>query len=68
MPAHDLALREEEEDGDRESSPIRPERFARLVTLAGILIDAARDELEARASKLERGLSAFGNVQRVGVR
>src|SRR5688572_16795708 len=33
----------EEEDGDRESSPIRPERFARLVTLAGILIDAARE-------------------------
>ena len=32
-----------EEDGDRESSPIRPERFARLVTLAGILIDAARE-------------------------
>jgi proteasome accessory factor BC len=34
---------EEDEDGERESSPIRPERFARLVTLAGILIDAARD-------------------------
>jgi predicted DNA-binding transcriptional regulator YafY len=32
-----------EEDDDRESSPIRPERFARLVTLAGILIDAARE-------------------------
>ncbi len=32
-----------EDDGDRESSPIRPERFARLVTLAGILIDAARE-------------------------
>jgi proteasome accessory factor BC len=32
-----------EEDGDRESSPIRPERFARLVTLAGILIDTARE-------------------------
>jgi proteasome accessory factor BC len=31
-----------EEDEDRESSPIRPERFARLVTLAGILIEAAR--------------------------
>jgi predicted DNA-binding transcriptional regulator YafY len=34
---------EPEEDGDRELSPIRPERFARLVTLAGILIDAARE-------------------------
>jgi proteasome accessory factor BC len=34
-------------DGDssaREQTPIRPERFARLVTLAGILIGAARDE------------------------
>jgi proteasome accessory factor BC len=34
---------EVEEDEDRESSPIRPERFARLVTLAGILIDTARE-------------------------
>jgi proteasome accessory factor C len=34
----------EEDDGeDRGESPIRPERFARLVTLAGILIDAARE-------------------------
>ena len=32
-----------EEEEDRESSPIRPERFARLVTLAGILIEAARE-------------------------
>ena len=31
-----------EEDEERDESPIRPERFARLVTLAGILIDAAR--------------------------
>jgi proteasome accessory factor BC len=31
---------DDEEDGHE--SPIRPERFARLVTLAGILIDAAR--------------------------
>ena len=34
---------EPEEEGEREASPIRPERFARLVTLAGILIDAARE-------------------------
>jgi proteasome accessory factor BC len=34
---------EPEEEDDREASPIRPERFARLVTLAGILIDAARE-------------------------
>jgi proteasome accessory factor BC len=32
---------EAESDGKRET-PIRPERFARLVTLAGILIEAAR--------------------------
>ena len=32
----------EDADGKRES-PIRPERFARLITLAGILIEAARD-------------------------
>jgi proteasome accessory factor BC len=32
------------DDGDgKPESPIRPERFARLVTLAGILIEAARD-------------------------
>jgi proteasome accessory factor C len=39
------------EDGDeRRDTPIRPERFARLVTLAGILIQAARDgdKLDAR--------------------
>ncbi|MEA2361847.1 MAG: proteasome accessory factor [Thermoleophilaceae bacterium] len=36
-------VEEVEEDDDRESSPIRPERFARLVTLAGILIDTARE-------------------------
>ena len=31
------------ESNDRRETPIRPERFARLVTLAGILIEAARD-------------------------
>jgi predicted DNA-binding transcriptional regulator YafY len=31
-----------DEDEDGHESPIRPERFARLITLAGILIDAAR--------------------------
>jgi proteasome accessory factor BC len=34
--------REEPEDEDSRESNIRPERFARLVTLAGILIEAAR--------------------------
>jgi predicted DNA-binding transcriptional regulator YafY len=37
-----------EPDDDGQESPIRPERFARLVTLAGILIEAARE-----ARKLE---------------
>ncbi len=31
-----------EDDEDGHESPIRPERFARLVTLAGLLIEAAR--------------------------
>jgi proteasome accessory factor BC len=39
----DPVVEEVEEDDDRETSPIRPERFARLVTLAGILIDTARE-------------------------
>ena len=34
---------EAEESEGKPESPIRPERFARLVTLAGILIEAARD-------------------------
>jgi proteasome accessory factor C len=33
---------EEPEPGGKRETPIRPERFARLVTLAGILIEAAR--------------------------
>ena len=39
---------EADDDGGRRESHIRPERFARLVTLAGILIDTARE-----SSKLE---------------
>ncbi|MBA3263370.1 MAG: WYL domain-containing protein [Thermoleophilaceae bacterium] len=39
----DPVFEDVEEDDDRETSPIRPERFARLVTLAGILIDTARE-------------------------
>jgi proteasome accessory factor BC len=34
---------EESDSGGRRETPIRPERFARLVTLAGILIDAGRN-------------------------
>jgi proteasome accessory factor BC len=36
-------VEEVDDEEDRESSPIRPERFARLVTLAGILIESARE-------------------------
>jgi proteasome accessory factor BC len=36
-------VEEVDDEDDRESSPIRPERFARLVTLAGILIESARE-------------------------
>jgi proteasome accessory factor BC len=43
---------EPDEDGDREASPIRPERFARLVTLAGILIDAARESRKLNVAEL----------------
>src|SRR5215211_6906067 len=45
-------VEEVEEDDDRESSPIRPERFARLVTLAGILIDTAREGRKLELSEL----------------
>jgi proteasome accessory factor BC len=41
-PARSRTQPEADEDEDGHESPIRPERFARLVTLAGILIDAAR--------------------------
>lgn len=43
---------EEEDDDGRGDSPIRPERFARLVTLAGILIDAARENRKLRLKEL----------------
>jgi predicted DNA-binding transcriptional regulator YafY len=43
---------EPEEEDDREASPIRPERFARLVTLAGILIDAAREGRKLELAEL----------------
>ena len=44
-PADPVKMRrapEPEDDDDGHESPIRPERFARLVTLAGLLIEAAR--------------------------
>ena len=42
-PARKRKQAEAEDDDEERESPIRPERFARLVTLAGILIDAARE-------------------------
>ena len=43
---------EPEEDEDSREAPIRPERFARLVTLAGILIEAARESRKLHVSEL----------------
>ena len=45
-----VPVEEEAEPDDRADTPIRPERFARLVTLAGILLEAARggDKLDLR--------------------
>jgi proteasome accessory factor BC len=40
----------------REHAPIRPERFARLVTLAGILIDAARQGEKLDAQQVRESL------------
>jgi len=42
-------------DGKHEA-PIRPERFARLVTLAGILIDAAREERKLDVAAVRESL------------
>jgi proteasome accessory factor BC len=42
-PARRRKQAESEDDEEGHESPIRPERFARLVTLAGILIEAARE-------------------------
>jgi predicted DNA-binding transcriptional regulator YafY len=50
-PVERLEAEPDEED-DREASPIRPERFARLVTLAGILIDAARESRKLNLAEL----------------
>jgi proteasome accessory factor C len=45
-------VEEVEEEDDRETSPIRPERFARLVTLAGILIETAREGMKLDVADL----------------
>jgi proteasome accessory factor BC len=41
-----------EPEDDGHESPIRPERFARLVTLAGILIEAAREARKLEVAEL----------------
>jgi proteasome accessory factor BC len=54
-PAEAVPARREkatEDDDEGHESPIRPERFARLVTLAGILIDAARQARKLDVAEL----------------
>ncbi len=51
------ARRPEDEDSDAKGeSPIRPERFARLVTLAGILIETAREGRKLELAELRESL------------
>ncbi len=54
----------DEGDEDGLESPIRPERFARLVTLAGILIDAAREGRKLEVSELCSQLQVSGQELR----
>src|SRR5215218_2045322 len=51
-PARRRRKAEPEEDEEGREAPIRPERFARLVTLAGILIDAARESRKLEVAQL----------------
>jgi predicted DNA-binding transcriptional regulator YafY len=51
-PARRRKQAEPEEDEEGREAPIRPERFARLVTLAGILIDAARESRKLEVAAL----------------
>ncbi len=51
-PARRRKQAEPEEDDEGRESPIRPERFARLVTLAGILIEAAREGRSSTSREL----------------
>jgi predicted DNA-binding transcriptional regulator YafY len=48
--------RPDADSNGREQAPIRPERFARLVTLAGILIDAARQGERLDVAQVREGL------------
>jgi proteasome accessory factor BC len=51
-PAKRRPREQAEADEDGQESPIRPERFARLVTLAGILIEAAREARKLDVAEL----------------
>jgi len=51
-PARRRRQAEPDDEEDRREAPIRPERFARLVTLAGILIDAARESRKLHVAEL----------------
>jgi predicted DNA-binding transcriptional regulator YafY len=58
---------ESEDDGDDDGgheAPIRPERFARLVTLAGILIEAAKDARKLDVPELRDILQVTGQELR----
>ncbi len=50
------ASRSTDNDDEREQAAIRPERFARLVTLASILIDAGRRQAKLSAEDLKERL------------
>ena len=53
-PARRRRQAEPEEDDEGREAPIRPERFARLVTLAGILIEAARESHKLEVARAVR--------------
>ncbi len=55
-PAPPRAKERRQRSKDRSSAAIRPERFGRLVTLAGMLIGAAKDEIHLSVSELCRVL------------
>jgi proteasome accessory factor BC len=55
-PAAEAPPRPSRSNGHGES-PIRPERFARLVTLAGLLIEAARDERRLGVAEVRKELN-----------
>ena len=51
-PSRKRRQAEADDDDEGREAPIRPERFARLVTLAGILIEAARESRKLEVAEL----------------